>query len=155
MHRSHRYTTKLTWTGNLGSGTADYTGYSRNHTIVTEGKPVIAASSDPLFRGDRSCYNPEELLVASLSSCHMLWFLHLCSESGLIVIAYEDAAEGTLQEDADGSGRFIEVILHPVVTVYEAANMLFAKQLHEEAHKKCFISNSCNFPVKCEAVCRV
>ena len=155
MLRTHHYSTNLTWAGNLGSGTATYTGYSRNHSIVVEGKPVIAASADPKFRGDHNRYNPEEMLVASLSSCHMLWFLHLCSEAGIIVIAYEDAAEGIMQEEDNGSGRFTEVVLHPVVTVKDEANIVLMNQLHEEAHKKCFIANSCNFPVKCEAVCRV
>lgn len=155
MLRTHHYSTNLTWTGNIGSGTATYTGYSRNHSIVSEGKPVIAASADPKFRGDHNHYNPEEMLVASLSSCHMLWFLHLCSEAGIIVIAYEDAAEGIMQEEDNGSGRFTEVVLHPVVTVKDTANTVLMNQLHEEAHKKCFIANSCNFPVRCEAVCRV
>lgn len=155
MIRAHHYTTSLTWTGNLGPGTATYTSYSRNHAITVQGKPVIEASSDPAFRGDRSRYNPEELLLASLSSCHMLWYLHLCSEAGIIVTAYEDKAEAVMQENADGGGRFTGVVLHPVVTIRDANKIGIAEQLHEEAHKKCFIANSCNFPVRCDAVCNV
>ena len=148
---SHYYKTSLTWTGNTGAGTQTYNSYSRNHATTVEGKPTIPGSSDPSFRGDGTRYNPEELLVASLSSCHMLWFLHLCSTVGIIVTAYEDNATGTMEEDADGSGRFKEVVLHPVVTITDAARIPELEQLHHEAHQKCFIANSVNFLVRCEA----
>ena len=149
----HHYKTTTFWTGNTGKGTESYRGYERAHTISAEGKIEINASSDPVFMGDRSKYNPEELLLASISSCHMLWYLHLCADAGIIVTAYIDHASATMTEDDEGGGRFSEAILHPVVTLADASNKERALALHIEAHKKCFIANSCNFPVKHEAVC--
>jgi len=150
MAREHRYTTTLTWTGNAGSGTSTYRAYERGHEIVVEGKPAIPGSSDPHFRGDARRYNPEELLVASLSACHMLWYLHLCSEAGVVVTGYADRAEGTMIEDAGGAGRFARVTLRPHVTVRADSDVETARELHHAAHEKCFIANSVNFPVDCE-----
>jgi organic hydroperoxide reductase OsmC/OhrA len=146
MSKIHRYQATIAWTGNRGTGTNNYDAYSRDHEIQCPGKPVIAVSSDPAFRGDPNRYNPEELLVASISSCHMLWYLHLCADAGVIVTAYEDAAEGRMEETADGSGRFIEVVLRPNVTIAPGADAALAERLHARAHEKCFIANSVNFP---------
>jgi organic hydroperoxide reductase OsmC/OhrA len=155
MSRTHHYTTALEWTGNLSSGTSSYTAYGREHTISVQGKPDVFASSDPAFRGNAARHNPEELLVASLSSCHMLWYLHLCADAGVIVIAYTDEAKGIMEESSSG-GRFTEVMLHPKVTVAKAGMIDKANALHDEAHRMCFIANSCNFPVRhlpeCEAM---
>ncbi|RFM26348.1 OsmC family protein [Deminuibacter soli] len=151
MH-THQYTAGIEWTGNQGSGTSGYKAYSRNHTIQVPGKPEIPGSSDPAFLGDKTRYNPEEMLLISLSACHMLWYLHECAVAGVVVTAYTDAATGTMQEDANGSGRFTGVILHPKVTVAEGHMTEKALQLHEVAHHKCFIANSVNFPVSHEAV---
>ena len=153
--KQHHYKTTVTWTGNTGKGTESYRGYERAHTISAAGKIDIAASSDPAFLGDKTKYNPEELLLASLSSCHMLWWLHLCSDAGIIVTAYSDHASGTMEENASGGGHFAEVVLHPVATITDASKKEKALALHEEANKKCFIANSCNFPVKHEAICVV
>lgn len=150
--RDHTYSVTTTWTGNTGVGTSSYRTFDRRHEIAADGKPVIPASSDPAFRGDRSRYNPEEMLVASLSSCHMLWYLHLCAVSGVVVQAYQDIAEGVMQEDSSGGGRFIEVILQPEVTLASGADHLRARALHTDAHAKCFIANSVNFPVRHEPV---
>lgn len=147
MKKIHRYRASVEWTGNLGSGTQAYNGYSRNHHITAPGKPVVAASSDPSFRGDPSRYTPEDLLVSSLASCHMLWYLHLCAVNGVIVIDYTDNAEGEMSENADGSGEFLKVILHPRVTVSKPSMFDKAQSLHEEAHRLCFIARSMNFPV--------
>src|SRR5208337_3980000 len=117
MHREHHYSTKIVWTGNTGKGTADYRAYARDHEIRAPGKPIIPGSSDPAFRGDLARYNPEDLLVASLSACHMLWYLHLCAANGVVVMEYEDAAQGTMVEKADGSGAFVEVTLRPAVKI--------------------------------------
>lgn len=154
MSKTHQYNTQLAWTGNTGEGTRAYTSYERNHIVSVHNKPAIPGSSDPHFRGDSSRYNPEELLVASLSSCHMLWFLHICSTHGIVITAYEDDAKGIMLEDADGGGRFTEVVLHPKVWI-KSTNDIAEKvnALHAEAHKKCFIASSCNFPVKHEPVC--
>ena len=146
----HSYQTLLQWTGNKGRGTQDYRAYDRAYEIEVKGKPIIHGSSDPAFRGDRTRYNPEELLVASLSSCHMLWYLHLCSEAQVIVVDYQDKAIGKMNETQNGSGRFTEVILQPEVTIVKKSDLDRAKQLHHEAHKFCFIANSVNFPVLCQ-----
>ena len=149
-NKTHHYQTQVLWTGNLGQGTAHYRAYKRSHDIVSEGKPPILGSSDPAFRGDKTKYNPEELLVASLSSCHMLWYLHLCAKASIVVTHYFDQAVGTMTEAQDGSGRFTEVILKPVVTLAPGNDTEQAQQLHEQAHHFCFISSSMNFPVLCQ-----
>ena len=146
----HSYQTFLQWTGNKGQGTKNYRAYDRAYEIKVEGKPVVFGSSDPAFRGDRTKYNPEELLVASVSSCHLLWYLHLCSEAKVIVVDYQDKAIGKMSEIHDGSGKFTEVILQPKVTIGAKSSIEKAKQLHHEAHKFCFIANSVNFPVLCQ-----
>jgi organic hydroperoxide reductase OsmC/OhrA len=151
--KEHTYYTRLQWTGNTGLGTETYRGYERSHEISVEGKPTILASSDPSFRGDRTKYNPEEMFLASLSSCHMLWFLHFCSEASVIVVTYEDFATGKLVETDEGNGKFSSVTLHPAVKVKEAWMMEKTQALHEKAHHFCFIANSVNFPVKHDPVC--
>ena len=150
--KDHRYTTVVEWTGNTGSGTSSYRAYSRQHRISSPGqpKPSIPGSSDPGFRGDAACWNPEEFLVASLSACHQLWYLHLCADAGLVITSYVDRAEGVMTEDADGGGRFRVVTLRPVVTFAPGADLDHARELHHEAHRLCFIANSVNFPVEHE-----
>jgi len=152
MSKEHFYKTQLVWTGNRGEGTKTYSSYNRNYTVSVPSKPDIQGSSDPAFRGDKTRYNPEELLVASISSCHMLWFLHLCSAAGVVVTAYEDHATGTMRENADGSGYFTGVTLHPLVLINGAINKDQLSEIHEEANRKCFIANSCNFPILHEPV---
>jgi len=151
--KTHRYALTVAWTGNRGTGTSDYRAYARDHEITAPGKPTIAGSSDPAFRGDASRWNPEEMLVASLSTCHQLWYLHLASAAGLRVIAYADRAEGIMAETADGGGHFASVTLRPRVTLAGGADPVLAKAraeaLHHEAHALCFIANSVNFPVDC------
>ena len=148
--KTHTYGTYVHWTSSSGEGTSSYRSYSRDHTIGGKGKPEIAASSDPSFRGDPARYNPEELLVASVSSCHMLWYLHLCSVNGIKVVDYADNASGAMEEN-DGSGQFVEVELRPVVTILSATDRERALALHREAHQLCFIARSVNFPVKVDA----
>lgn len=150
MHKRHRYETAVVWTGNLGTGTSDYKSYARDHEIRAAGKPPLLGSSDPAFRGDAARHNPEEMLVASLSACHMLWYLHLCAEASVIVLEYVDRAEGTMVETADGGGRFVEVVLRPRVTLRAGADLTKAGELHDRAHALCFIANSVSFPVRHE-----
>ena len=154
MARQHSYRVTLTWTGNTGSGTASYRSFERSYNLEVEGKPAIAGSSDPAFRGDRSRWNPEELLVGSLAACHKLWYLHLCATAGIMVLAYSDQAEGAMEETPDGSGRFVSVTLHPRITIKAGGDVVKARELHEPAHQKCFIANSVNFPVICEPIIR-
>jgi organic hydroperoxide reductase OsmC/OhrA len=153
MGRDHRYRLQVVWTGNNGQGTADYRAYRRDHEISGEGKRIaLPGSSDHVFRGDPSRYSPEELLVASLSACHMLWVLHLCAEAGIAVTSYVDEATGTMKENADGSGEFTEVVLHPVLTIADASRAAELPLLHERAHELCFIARSVKFPVHVEGV---
>lgn len=146
--KEHRYALTVTWTGNQGTGTSAYRAYSRDHTIMAGGKPAIAGSADPSFRGDPDRWNPEELLLASLSACHKLWYLGLCANAGIIVTAYEDSAEGWMVEQADGAGQFTRVRLRPRVTLASGTNLDHARTLHHAAHEKCFIARSVNFPVE-------
>ncbi|MBB4807739.1 organic hydroperoxide reductase OsmC/OhrA [Chryseobacterium defluvii] len=148
MSKEHHYKATIQWTGNKGTGTDSYRSYERSHMISVENKAVIEGSSDPAFRGDKTKYNPEEMLLASLSSCHMLWYLHFCSEEGIIVTAYTDHATGIMTETPNGSGCFKEVYLNPEVIVSEETMVEKARQLHHKANEYCFIANSVNFPVK-------
>lgn len=147
MHQ-HHYSVTIQWTGNKGKGTESYRAYDRSHIVSVEGKAPVNGSSDPNFNGDKTKYNPEELLVASLSSCHMLWYLHLCSEAGVVVVEYTDNATGTMEETSNGGGHFTEVTLYPTVTVTDEAMLDKANELHKMANELCFIANSVNFPVK-------
>ena len=151
MGKEHHYPVRMTWTGNTGQGTRTYTAYRRTHEYSVPGKPVIPGSSDPNFRGDATRYNPEELLVMSISSCHMLWYLHLCAEANVVVTAYEDEATGTMVEVKETGGHFTEVTLRPRVTIEAGSDAAVAQSLHERAHHLCFVANSVNFPVRCEA----
>jgi organic hydroperoxide reductase OsmC/OhrA len=150
MARLHSYSVTVTWTGNTGSGTSGYREYKRSHEISAAGKSAIAGSSDPAFRGDGTRWNPEELLVASLSTCHQLWYLHLCADAGIVIETYVDEATGVMEESGDGGGQFVEVILRPKVRLAPGSDQAKATVLHHEAHAKCFIARSVNFPVKCE-----
>jgi organic hydroperoxide reductase OsmC/OhrA len=150
MSRQHTYAATIAWTGNRGEGTSTCRSYDRSYTIAATGKPEIPGSSDPAFRGDPARWNPEELLVASLSACHKLWYLHLCANSNIVVISYEDQAQGTMLEDATGTGQMQQVTLHPNVTISAGSDRDLAERLHDEAHKNCFIARSVNFPVLCE-----
>jgi organic hydroperoxide reductase OsmC/OhrA len=152
MGKQHKYSLEMRWTGNLGSGTSDYRSYSRNHEISGAGKiAVIPATSDPAFRGDASRYNPEEMLVAALSGCHMLWVLHLCTTAGIVVTEYVDAAGGVMEINQDGSGQFREVVLRPKLTLTDTARAGELEAIHQRAHELCFIARSVNFPVRVEA----
>lgn len=145
--REHTYDVEVAWTGNTGSGTAGYRSYERANEVRAEGPPPILGSSEPTFRGDRTRWNPEQLLVASISQCHMLWVLHLASEAGVVIVDYRDRAHGVMEEAAGRPGRFREAVLRPRVVVADAAMVEAAQGLHGRAHELCFIANSVNFPV--------
>lgn len=147
----HHYKLKVEWTGNRGSGTSGYRDYARDHVISAGGKPDIPGSSDPAFRGDPARWNPEELLLASASACHKLWYLHLCADAGIAVAAYVDFAEGTML-DSPEQGCFTQIVLRPHVTIPAGADLALAERLHHTAHEKCYVANSVNFPVLCEPV---
>lgn len=154
MNLEHHYSVTVDWTGNRGTGTSTYRAYGRDHTVTAVGKPTIAGSSDRAFHGDIDRWNPEELLLAALAQCHMLSYLHVATSHGITVVAYEDAATGTMQQTADGGGHFTSATLRPVVTITLAGSetsaddaVALASTLHHEASGKCFIAASVNFPV--------
>lgn len=144
----HHYQSTIIWTGNKGNGTSDYLSYSRDHVISIPNKPDLLGSSDIVFRGDGTKHNPEDMLLASLSVCHMLWYLHLCADAGINVMSYTDSPKGIMEEHQGSGGKFIEVILNPVITIEYPDKIELAISLHEKAHACCFIANSVNFPVK-------
>jgi organic hydroperoxide reductase OsmC/OhrA len=152
MARTHCYEVRVRWTGNRGTGTSGYRDYGRDHLIEAGSKPAIEGSSDPAFRGDAQRYNPEELLVAAVSACHMLWYLHLCAAAGIVVTDYRDDPRGTMVENADGSGCFTGVVLRPRITLSAGADRERATALHTEAHRSCFIANSVKFPIECQPI---
>lgn len=151
MWGEHRYRVRSVWTGDRGTGTSGYRDYDRAVTLSIEGKPDVLASSDKPFRGDPSRWNPEDLLLAALSECHLLSYLHACVQAGVVVVAYEDDAEGLMREDGRGGGAFVEVTLRPRVTVAEESMVDAARAAHTQAHEWCFIANSVSFPVHHEA----
>lgn len=146
----HRYALTTTWTGNLGTGTSGYRDYTRDVLITAEGKPDLLASADRPFRGDPGRWNPEDMLVAALSECHLLSYLHACVSVGVVLTAYRDEATGTMREDGRNGGAFAEVVLHPQATVADASMVEAAWRAHHQAHEWCFIANSVNFPVRIE-----
>jgi organic hydroperoxide reductase OsmC/OhrA len=151
MKLEHHYALQIEWTGNRGVGTVDYRAYGRDHVVRAEGKHELEGSSDRSFHGDPERWNPEELLLAALSQCHMLSYLHVAASNGIVVETYTDAATGTMEQTHDGGGHFTLATLRPVVTV-SAGDLELALSLHHEASQKCFIASSVNFPVKHDAV---
>ncbi len=147
MHTPHRYRTTLVWDGNQGAGTAHYAGYGRGYRLLVDGKPPWAGSADPAFRGDPALHNPEDLLLGAIASCHMLSYLALCARAGVVVRSYEDRADAVMELDADGGGRFTSVTLRPAVRLAAGSDIEKARRLHDEAHAKCFIANSCSVSI--------
>ena len=145
---------RTAWTGNRGTGTRTYRAYARDHEFTAGSKAPIAGSSDPSFLGDPARWSPEELLAASLSACHMLWYLHLCSEAGVIVTGYADDAEALLLAEGGGGGRMARAVLRPRVTI-AAGDPAAAQALHHAAHERCFIANACALPVTVEAALQI
>jgi len=152
---AHDYRARLIWDGNLGEGTSTYTGYGRKYRVQFDGKPDLPGSADPIFRGDPGVYNPEDLFVASLSSCHLLSYLALCARSKISVVAYEDDASGTMVLRPDGGGSFESVTLRPRVTIAPGGDEKRALELHDIAHDFCFIAASVSVPVRHEPEIKV
>lgn len=146
--KEHHYQISIEWTGNKGKGTVDYKSYERSHTISVENKTTILVSSDPAFCGDMTKHNPEDLFLSSLSSCHMLWFLHLCTENNVIVHEYVDNPIGIMKESINGGGQFTEVTLYPIVSVKDKKSLEKLEKIHKQANELCFIANSVNFEIK-------
>ncbi|MHA3789057.1 OsmC family protein [Flavobacterium hauense] len=153
MGFKHLFKAKAFWTVNRKN--ENIKSYSRNHNISIEGKPLLEISAAKAFKGDAALYNPEDMLLASLVSCHMMSYLYVCTQAGIEVLSYTDDAVATLEVEADGSGRFTEVILHPKVMISKADRIEEAQALHKKANELCFIANSCNFPVHHNPTCEV
>lgn len=151
----HRYSAELEWTGNHGDGTTHYERYGRDYSVRMHGKPELAGSADPVFRGDAARHSPEDLLLAAIAGCHMLSYLALCARSRICVLAYSDRAEAVMQTTPDGGGRFTSATLHPRVVIRDDAQRARAMALHDKAHAHCYIASSCNFPIRHEAVIEV
>lgn len=148
--KHHAYTSFIRWTGNTGAGTTGYRDYTRDWDVAVPGKPVISCSNDPMLGGDPAKMNPEDLLLSALSACHMLWYLHLASDAGIVVTAYEDTPEGVGELEASGAARFLAATLRPVITLMPGADLARAQAIHHEIHKVCFIARSVNFPITIE-----
>lgn len=153
--KSHLYQSLIKWTGNKGKGTKSYTSYERSYDIIIENKPTLKGSSDLAFRGNANLHNPEELFLASISSCHMLWYLHFCSVNKITVIDYQDKATAKMEETAEGKGHFTEATLNPEVVILEKDKIELADSLHQKANEFCFIANSCNFPILHQPIIRI
>ncbi|HVX39431.1 MAG TPA: OsmC family protein [Gemmatimonadaceae bacterium] len=150
----HRYAASVEWTGARQGGTTSYQSYSREYEYWSPNKLRVRASADPVFRGDGTLYNPEDMLVVALSTCHLLSYLAICARAGVNVVGYEDDAEGTMTMH-DGKERFVEVVLRPRVIVAPGTDLARAQALHDGAHDECYIANSVNFPVRHEPTVRV
>jgi len=151
MAKQHDYTATVVWTGNRGSGTSGYRAYDRTWDVATPGKPVIHCSNDPLLGGDPGLPNPEDLLLASLSACHMLWFLHLASDAGIVVSDYRDSPIGIGEVSPGGAGRFVSATLRPQIVIDDLSKRAKADQIHQDIHHCCFIARSVSFPIAYEA----
>lgn len=152
---ARHYTARLVWAGNTGAGTADYTSYGREYRVHVAGKPQLAGTADPAFRGDPALHNPEELFLSAISACHMLTYLALCARRGVSVVAYEDDAHGSVRLDSRGGGKFESVVLRPAVTISgDGGAVALAAGLHDAAHELCLIASSCSVPVRHEATVR-
>ena len=152
MAMTHHYEVQLTWEGNRGTGTSHYRDYGREVRVEADGKPAIEGSSDPTFHGNADRWNPEELLLAALSQCHLLSYLHAATQHGVTVLAYTDAATATMETGPDGGGRFTSATVRPRVTISDPAQIELADSLHEQAGRQCFIAASVNFTVHHEPV---
>ena len=151
----HEFPSLIRWTGNRGAGTSTYRAYDRTWDLCVEGKTVVHCSNDPMLGGDPAKYNPEDLLISALASCHMLWYLHLCSDAGITVMAYEDNPVGIGESEPSGKGRFVEAILRPKISITVDSNPTKAAEIHDEIHKFCFIARSVNFPIRIEPEIRI
>jgi organic hydroperoxide reductase OsmC/OhrA len=150
MAKLHDFASSIVWTGNRGEGTRTYKGYDRTWDIALPGKDIIHCSNDPLLGGDPTKMNPEDLLISALSACHMLWYLHLASNAGIVVTSYRDDPVGQGETLPNGAGRFLSAVLRPKISVQEGVDLEFAVELHHQVHDFCFIARSVNFPVSYE-----
>ncbi|MCP4074055.1 MAG: OsmC family protein [Hyphomicrobiales bacterium] len=148
--KRHEYSACIKWTGNTGEGTAKYNSYKRSWQLATSGKPLVECSNDPVLGGDPAKHNPEDMLVASIASCHMLWYLHLCAVAGITVTSYKDIPLAIGEMETSGAGRFKSITLRPQIVITATSNIEKARAIHNDVHQYCFIARSINFPVEIE-----
>ena len=149
----HLFKAKLDWFFSVTEKDSPSKTYQKSHRITIEDKAVLQVSAAKVFKGDPSLYNPEDLLLSSVVSCHMMSYLYVCEQSGIEVLSYSDEAEATLEVLANGSGRFVNVKLYPKVIIANKEKIAEALLLHQKANELCFIANSCNFPIEHFPVC--
>lgn len=154
MHKEHHYKLTAKWHGNTGTGTSSVRGYDRSHTVTITNKPELHLTTDNPLVGDKTKLNPEDLLVSAVASCHMLSYLYVCAQEGVVVTDYADEATGLMIENASGGGQFQEITLNPVVTVRDPSMIEKAFLLHHKAHEVCYIANSLNFEIRTRPVCK-
>ncbi|MBF4469919.1 OsmC family protein [Flavobacterium sp. HJJ] len=147
MGFKHLFKVKLNWNSVPKETISTSRKYLKNHQITIEGKEILNLSAAKAFKGDPSLYNPEDLLLSSVVSCHMMSYLYVCSQNGIDILSYQDDAEATLEVSENGSGRFIEVRLYPKVVIQQKEKIAEALELHSKANELCFIANSCNFKI--------
>ncbi len=151
MTHHHSFHSRVQWTGNTGQGNATYKGYDRTWQVTTDGKPLIQCSNDPLLGGDPTLHNPEDMLINAVAACHMLWYLHLSFDAGVLVTGYQDTPEGIGESEPSGAGRFIKAILRPQITLGAGMDPAKADAVHGHIHNVCFIARSVNFPIEIHA----
>lgn len=155
MSYKHLFKAKLNWDSEEDLISSSGKKFTKNHSIFIEGKKLLHVSAAKAFKGDPQLYNPEDLLLSSIVSCHMMSYLYVCAQKGIDIVSYQDQAEATLEVLENGSGRFIEVRLFPQVIIRNKEQITEAVLLHQKANKLCFIANSCNFPIVHQASCQV
>ena len=144
---NHYFKASLQW--NLKSE-ADFKSkkiYTKNHTISFEGKESISVSAAKVFKGDPTLVNPEDLLLSSVTSCHMMSYLYVCQQNNIEILSYQDHSEAILEVNSDGSGKITKIILNPTIKIKDESKIDLAISLHKKANQLCFIANSCNFPI--------
>lgn len=147
MSKTQNYKLDLSWQGNHGAGTMTHTSYDRNFTTHEGSRPPVLGSSHPAFRGNSERYCPEELLLASLSSCHMLWYLHMCAAHEVVVLEYHDHPVMEMEVKEFGNGDIRSATLSPVVRIASEDQREQAMAMHQRAHQSCFIAKAVNFEI--------
>ena len=152
---THQFKIELDWKLPLKTNNNHQRTYIKSHTIYIKDKPNLEVSAAKVFKGDPKLYNPEDLLLSSLTSCHMMSYLYCCAQNNIEVVSYSDESEAFLEVNSDGSGRITKVILNPIVYITDPNQIELANSLHKKANRLCFIANSCNFVVEHNGVCNV
>lgn len=150
MSNRHTFEAHLSWTKPDEASSNRKRIYGKTHLMQINGKQDLTISAAKAFKGDPALHNPEDQLLSSIMSCHMMSFLYVCSQHNMEVFSYKDKATAILETYEDGSGKIVSVSLFPQVIIADHNQIELANALHVKANKLCFIANSCNFPVQHE-----